>query len=113
MQMTAEQEQKRMKTLFALGFGSGNIRRYLLMKYGAVLLIPYLISIFHAFLLFQVVVTRAGLQVGSFLNLAAFWISIVTIGYFLSVLPIWLRYPRHLFRNSSKSSMYPTPDSRV
>ncbi|WP_368914536.1 FtsX-like permease family protein [Exiguobacterium acetylicum] len=113
MQMTAEQEQKRMKTLFALGFGSGNIRRYLLMKYGAVLLIPYLISVFHAFLLFQVVVTRAGLQVGSFLDLAAFWISIVTIGYFLSVLPIWLRYPRHLFRNSSKSSMYPTPDSRV
>lgn len=113
MQMTAEQEQKRMKTLFALGFGSGNIRRYLLMKYGAVLLIPYLISIFHAFLLFQVVVTQAGLQVGSFLNLALFWISIVTIGYFLSVLPIWLRYPRHLFRKSSESSMYPTPDSRV
>lgn len=102
-----------MKTLFALGFGSGNIRCYLLMKYGAVLLIPYLISVFHAFLLFQVVVTQAGLQTGSFLNLAVFWISIVTVGYFLSVLPIWLRYPRHLFRNSSESSMYPTPDSRV
>ncbi|AHA30691.1 FtsX-like permease family protein [Exiguobacterium sp. MH3] len=113
MQMTAEQEQKRMKTLFALGFGSGNIRRYLLMKYGAVLLIPYLISVFHAFLLFQVVVTQAGLEMKPFLNLAMFWISIVTVGYFLSVLPIWLRYPRHLFRKSSESSMYPTPNSRV
>ncbi|MGI1804548.1 ABC transporter permease [Exiguobacterium sp. TDN 0502] len=113
MQMTAEQEQKRMKTLFALGFGSGNVRLYLLVKYGAVLIVPYLISIFHAFLLFQALISEAGLKTTSFLDLSLFWIGIVTVGYFLSVLPIWLRYPRHLFRKSSESFMSPAPDSRV
>lgn len=113
MQMTAEKEQKRLKTLFALGFSKRSIRRFLFVKYGAVLMMPYLISIFHAWLFFQVILSEGGLEIGPFLSLSLFWIGIVTAGYFISILPLWIRYPRHLLKKSCESSMYPIPDSRV
>jgi len=113
MQMTAEKEQKRLKTLFALGFSKRSIRRFLFVKYGAVLMMPYLISIFHAWLFFQVILSEGGLEIGPFLSLSLIWIGIVTTGYFISILPLWIRYPRHLLKKSCESSMYPIPDSRV
>ncbi|WP_251136825.1 ABC transporter permease [Exiguobacterium sp. s193] len=113
MQMTAEQEQQRLKTLFALGFDRRSVRIFLLVKYGAVLMIPYLISIFHAWLLFQVVVSEAGLKMTPFLGVSLMWIGIVTCCYLVSIFPLWIRYPEHLLRKSCESSMYPIPDSRV
>ncbi|MGX8237035.1 ABC transporter permease [Exiguobacterium undae] len=113
MQMTAEKEQKRLKTLFALGFSKRSIRTFLLVKYGAVLMVPYLISIFHAWLLFQVILSESGLKLGPYLPLSLIWIGIVTFFYLISILPLWIRYPRHLLKKSCESSMYPTADSRV
>lgn len=113
MQMTAEREQKRLKTLFALGFSKRSIRRFLFVKYGTVLMVPYFISIFHAWLLFQVILSEGGLKIGPFLPLSFIWIGIVTGCYFISILPLWVRYPRHLLKKSCESSMYPIPDSRV
>ncbi|MCT4779260.1 MULTISPECIES: FtsX-like permease family protein [Exiguobacterium] len=113
MQMTAEKEQKRLKTLFALGFSKRSIRTFLLVKYGTVLMVPYLISIFHAWLLFQVILSEGGLDLGPFLPLSLIWIGIVTFCYLISILPLWVRYPRHLLKKSCESSMYPIPDSRV
>ena len=113
MQMTAEREQKRLKTLFALGFSKESIRRFLFIKYGTVLMVPYFISIFHAWLLFQVIISEGGLEIGPFLPLSFTWIGIVTGCYFISILPLWVRYPRYLLKKSCESSMYPIPDSRV
>ncbi|QNR22049.1 FtsX-like permease family protein [Exiguobacterium sp. Helios] len=113
MQMTAEREQKRLKTLSALGFSKRSIRRFLFIKYGTVLMVPYFISIFHAWLLFQVILSNGGLEIGPFLPLSFTWIGIVTGCYFISILPLWVRYPRHLMKKSCESSMYPIPDSRV
>lgn len=113
MQMTAEREQKRLKTLFALGFSKESIRRFLFIKYGTVLMVPYFISIFHAWLLFQVIISEGGLEIGPFLPLSFTWIGIVTGCYFISILPLWARYPRYLLKKSCESSMYPIPDSRV
>ncbi|MDI3233642.1 FtsX-like permease family protein [Exiguobacterium antarcticum] len=113
MQMTAEQEQKRLKTLFALGFSKRSIQVFLFVKYGTVLMVPYLISIFHAWLLFQVILSGSSLEIGPFLQLSLIWIGIVTFCYLISILPLWVRYPRHLLKKSCESSMYPIPDSRV
>lgn len=113
MQMTAEQEQKRLKTLFALGFDRRSVRTFLLVKYGAVLMIPYLISVFHAWLLFQAIISEAGLKMGPLFGVSLIWIGIVTFCYIGSIFPLWVRYPRHLLQKSCESSMYPIPDSRV
>ena len=112
-QMTAEQEQKRLKTLFALGFDRRSVRTFLLVKYGAVLMIPYLISVFHAWLLFQAIISEAGLKMGPLFGVSLIWIGIVTFCYIGSIFPLWVRYPRHLLQKSCESSMYPIPDSRV